>query len=87
MIMQEIDALKNKIVVLEEQLLLATTDEKPFIQNRIIAMQNSITEFVKLLPPPGKNSFPIFEISLITNFITESALYAFFPSPFLSCCR
>jgi hypothetical protein len=81
-IIQEIDVLKGKIVNLEGELVLAPTGDKPFIQNRIIAAENSLTELYKLLPRPGKNSFPVFEISFITNFITESALNAFFPSAF-----
>jgi hypothetical protein len=75
---KKIDVLESEIVDLKGQLPVATSDERVAIQNRITAMQESLTAYVKLLPPPGKNSFPVFEISFITNLITKSALYAFF---------
>jgi hypothetical protein len=84
-IIKEIDALKGKIVNLEGELVLATTENaKVAIRNQLTATQNSITELYKLLPPPGKNSFPVFEIltqiSLPNQLCMPFFLHFFFPA-------
>jgi hypothetical protein len=49
----EINSVKAELADLKTQIQSATGEERIALQNRITATQNTLTEYVKLLPKSG----------------------------------